>query len=118
VVKNVRLPSNYHLDNLIFNKITYRHFELNFYEDIHNSLEIYIWLSYKYEVEFVERELARVLKDRACKIIDSIIEKQAFDSSKDIRSEDNKKKPQDPIKLITENLRIKTEKDDEIFETE
>jgi hypothetical protein len=61
--------------------------DLNFFESIHNSLEVYIWLSYKFEIEFVERELARILKDKVCRIIDSIIEKQAFDNWKDLKSE-------------------------------
>ncbi len=37
-------------------------------------IEVYIWLSYKYEKEFVERELAQELKNRVCEIIENIIE--------------------------------------------
>ena len=87
IVKHVRLPANYHLDNKIFNQKIYKMTDLELFENIHNSLEVYIWLSYKFEVEFIERELARILKDKICKIIDSIIEKQAFDSWKDMKSE-------------------------------
>lgn len=102
IVKTVRLPANYHLDNAIFNKKVYNIADLNFYEDVHCSLETYVWLSYKYEIEFVERELARVLKDRVCKIIDSIIEKQAYDNSRDIRNETTEKEKKEEIKCIEE----------------
>ena len=78
--------------------------DLNFFEDIHNSLEVYIWLSYKYEIEFIERELARILKDRVCKIIDSIIEKQYFDSWADIRSDNTHSHTKEgKSKLIEDN---------------
>jgi hypothetical protein len=63
--------------------------ELNLFEDIHNTLEIYIWLSYKYEKEFVERELAKVLKDRTCKIIESIVQYKSFNIFSDIRNDNS-----------------------------
>ena len=80
--------------------------DLNFMEEIHNSLEVYIWLSYKYEIEFIERELARILKDRVCKIIDSIIEKQYFDSFADLKTENAGTNERKTNKLI-DDLSIK-----------
>ncbi len=103
IVNTVRLPANYHLDNKIFTQNTYKMTDLNFFEDIHNSLEVYIWLSYKFEIEFVERELARILKDRVCKIIDSIIEKQAFDNWKDLKSESGSSHSSEFTKLLENN---------------
>jgi hypothetical protein len=38
-------------------------------------MEVYIWLSYKYEREFVQRELAQKLKNLVCEIIEKIIER-------------------------------------------
>lgn len=103
VVNNVRLPANYHLDNKIFTQNTYKMSDLNFFESVHNSLEVYIWLSYKFEIEFIERELARMLKERVCKIIDSIIEKQAFDNWNDLRSEKESTQSGDFTKLLGSN---------------
>jgi hypothetical protein len=37
-------------------------------------LEVYIWLSYKYEKEFIERKLAQETKNRICFIIEKLIE--------------------------------------------
>ena len=105
-MNSVRLPANYHLDNQLFTKINYRMTDLNFMEEIHNSLEVYIWLSYKYEIEFIERELARILKDRVCKIIDSIIEKQYFDSFADLKTENAGTNERKTNKLI-DDLSIK-----------
>jgi hypothetical protein len=78
--------------------------DLNLFEDIHNTLEIYIWLSYKYEKEFVERELAKVLKDRTCKIIESIVQHKSFNIFSDIRSENSEEyedeNEEDDIKFL------------------
>ena len=50
-------------------------------------MEVYIWLSYKYEKEFIERELGNVLRDRVSKIIESIIENTYFNVYNDVRKE-------------------------------
>jgi len=50
-------------------------------------LECYVWLSFKYEKEFIERDLANIMKDRVSKIIESIIENTYFDIYKDIKKE-------------------------------
>jgi hypothetical protein len=36
-------------------------------------LEVYQWLGNKYEKEFIEMDLCKVLIDRVCEIIDSIL---------------------------------------------
>ena len=50
-------------------------------------MECYVWLSFKYEKEFIERDLANIMKDRVSKIIESIIENTYFDIYKDIKKE-------------------------------
>ena len=50
--------------------------EIETYEEIYNVIEVYLWLSKKFEKEFVEKELAKVMKDRVSKIIDSILRLQ------------------------------------------
>lgn len=56
--------------------------DLEMYEGIHNSkcitfncivLEVYQWLGNKYEKEFIEMDLCKVLITRICEIIDSIL---------------------------------------------
>ena len=49
---------------------------------INTVLEVYIWLSYKYEREFVQRELAQKLKNLVCEIIEKIIEKTGSNNEK------------------------------------
>jgi hypothetical protein len=85
--KIVRLPEDFHLENRIFKKKVYKFHELKYFEEIYNILEVYVWLSYKYEKEFIERELANVLKDRISKIIDSILKGENFNLFADLRSE-------------------------------
>jgi len=80
------LPKEYHLGHKIFNRPEgeYREDDLEMYEGIHNGnsfcrncfyivLEVYQWLGNKYEREFVEMDLCRVLIARVCEIIDSIL---------------------------------------------
>jgi len=86
--KLVKLPQSFHLENKIFMKNSYKLNELTMFEEIYNSLEVYVWLSYKFEKEFIERELAKVLKDRLSKIIESIIQHSKFNVYSDLRNEE------------------------------
>lgn len=83
----VKLPQDFHLQNKNFTKAIYKMHELPTFEEVYNVLEVYIWLSYKFEKEFIERELARVMKDRVSKIIDSILHSMKFDVYSDLRKE-------------------------------
>ena len=47
--KLVKLPQSFHLENKIFMKNSYKINELTTFEEIYNTLEVYIWLSYKFE---------------------------------------------------------------------
>ena len=85
--KLVKLPQSFHLDNKLFTKNTYKMTELSTFEELYNTLEVYVWLSYKFEKEFIERELARVLKDRISRIIESIIHHSSFNVYSDLRNE-------------------------------
>lgn len=93
------MPENFHLDNHLFKKLNYEKDDLDLYESIHNVLEIYIFLSHHYKVEFQETDLAMVLKERVCKIIDSIIQDENFDLDSDLKREYTNENIQ-KIKLI------------------
>jgi hypothetical protein len=111
----VKLPQIFHLQNPLFNKNSYHQKELNVFEDIFNVIETYIWLSYIYEKEFIERDLANVLKDRVTKIIDSILLHSKFDLFKDLKIEkshkndikDNLDKDSKNVKQSKKNKRAK-----------
>jgi ATP-dependent RNA helicase SUPV3L1/SUV3 len=102
----VKLPQDFHLQNKNFTKPVYKMHELPTFEEVYNVLEIYIWLSYKFEKEFIERELAKVMKDRVSRIIDSILHSMKFDIYSDLRNEkiestsDEEEDDGKPVKFI------------------
>lgn len=59
-------------------------------------MEIYIWLSYKYEKEFIERNKAREYKNNICDLIENMIaesniEEKVKDKRNDSQNEDKVK---------------------------
>jgi len=81
----VTLPSTYHLQFSKFNKANAGEDDLKYLEEVHNVLEVYNWLWAKFEVEFVEIELCKVLKERVCEIIDDILLHSKIDFEKMVR---------------------------------
>ncbi len=88
--KEVRLPEDFHLENKTFNKNFYEPDHLQFYEEIYNVLECYIWLSKHFTCQFVEVELAKVMKERLNNIIDSILQNMDYDFGKDLKTEEGR----------------------------
>jgi hypothetical protein len=111
VVKKVNLPQSFHLDNKLFTKEKYKLKELANFEDIYNSLEVYIWLSYKYPQEFIERELAKVMKERVSKIIESILYEKNFNVYSDLQFTKDDSSEETRGDEVNSNLLIEDEED-------
>ena len=72
-LKQVTLPSADKINYALLEKQYYGEDDLEQLENIHNMLEVYLWLANKYEEEFIEKDIAIILVQKACQWIDSIL---------------------------------------------
>ncbi|CAI2384970.1 unnamed protein product [Moneuplotes crassus] len=83
--KQVRLPGKNLNDYSILSKGDYTVEDLLQLEEIHNMLEVYLWLGNKYEQEFIEITEAKLLIKHVCKLIDGALKEMYSTGQKKVK---------------------------------
>ncbi len=90
--KTVKLPADYNLENKSLFHVKYSDENLGNLEEINNILSSYIYLSNPFPNLFVEKDLAIVIQNRICNIIDSIIGNKFYNPYVAMNNEEVKEK--------------------------